>query len=96
MYQRMQYYFGCLCLNPSSATGRGSTWKEYLYYSTTSTQTPYNPLYRLDIPSRKTHGECSRGERERERERGGKGIRRRVTDCSLLCSDRSHGIPVQS
>ena len=69
MYQRMQYYFGCLCLNPSSATGRGSTWKEYLYYSTTSTQTPYNPLYRLDIPSRKTHGECRRGERKRERER---------------------------
>ena len=70
MYQRMQYYFGCLCLNPSSATGRRSTWKEYLYYSTTSTQTPYNPLYRLDIPSRKTHGECRRGERKREREVG--------------------------
>ena len=74
----MQYYFGCLCLEPSSATGRGSTWKEYLYYSTTSTQTPYNPLYRLDIPSRKTHGECSRAEergekREREVGRGEEG-----------------------
>ena len=45
---------------PSSATGRRSTWKEYLYYSTTSSETPYNPLYRMDIASRTTHGECNR------------------------------------
>ena len=68
LYQWMQYCIVCLL---SSATGRGSTWNEYLYYSTTSSETPYNPLYRMDIASRTTHGECSSGEGGRgEGERG--------------------------
>jgi len=40
-----------------SALGRVDAKKEYLYYTTVSSNSPYNPLYRLDIASRETHGE---------------------------------------
>ena len=44
----------------TSALGRVDVKTEYLYYSTASSHSPYNPLYRLDIASRDTHGECGR------------------------------------
>ena len=52
-----------------SALGRVDAKKEYLYYTTVSSNSPYNPLYRLDIASRETHGEHAQdGVREGRRE----------------------------